>query len=448
MHRFLKKSVLAALFCCAATLYGVTPFKDGEKAVFLGDSITHGGLYIYSTQALYQLRDPGKIRLMNAGISGDTAPGGLARLEYDVLAKKPDRVFIMFGMNDTGLSLYAKGGSELTPAQQQKLKVYTEQMAKICDKLKQAQVTVVLITPTPYNQYGKGNQSNYNEAGLAAAAEIVRTMAKERGLEVVEFHIPMTELLKKHPEVAFMRVDNVHPNPLGQLVMAYYLCKEMNMAGKISEVTLNAAAGKVVSAQYAEVSDVKNGDTLSWKYTAKRLPFVLDKTQQEIDTLVPFTADFNTELLQVTELADGQYQLLADDAALGTFSASELAKGINLATLNTPARKQAEKVFKLLLEIRRCQSVMRSVVQGDRYAKKMNADLSDADACCKAADEWFQQNIAGKRPNAKYYAGVIKKYKTNKKKLPETLKKLDETYAKLDQECHDVSCRMDLKKIR
>ena len=83
-------------------------FSPGERVVFLGDSITHGGKYVGYLQLFAALRHPGwNVRCINAGISGDTAGGGLGRVAWDVKAMKPDRVFAMFGMNDVGRDNYA-----------------------------------------------------------------------------------------------------------------------------------------------------------------------------------------------------------------------------------------------------------------------------------------------------------------------------------------------------
>ena len=145
------------MLCGVLWVHAVTPFKDGDKVIFLGDSITHGGEFMYWVQAVHQLRNPGKIRLENAGISGDVASGGLARLGYDVLDKKPNRVFIMFGMNDINLSLYSKGSTSMDEKRMKPLKNYENNLNRICDRLKEAGVTAVLITPTPYNQYVNNN---------------------------------------------------------------------------------------------------------------------------------------------------------------------------------------------------------------------------------------------------------------------------------------------------
>jgi lysophospholipase L1-like esterase len=88
--------------------------------VCIGDSVTHGcfevweardgGLgCVYDFAAVYheRLREalallyPGAApTIVNAGVSGDNAPGGLWRLERDLLSKQPDLAIVCFGLND------------------------------------------------------------------------------------------------------------------------------------------------------------------------------------------------------------------------------------------------------------------------------------------------------------------------------------------------------------
>ena len=87
--------------------------KNGESVsiVYLGGSITEGALatpqktncYAYlSAQAFAKayMPDPGKLLYHNAGISGTPSLLGITRLENDVLAHKPDIVFVEFAVND------------------------------------------------------------------------------------------------------------------------------------------------------------------------------------------------------------------------------------------------------------------------------------------------------------------------------------------------------------
>lgn len=44
------------------------------------------------------------VNIVNAGISGDCAEGGLKRLERDVLSYNPDLIVVCYGLNEVGKS--------------------------------------------------------------------------------------------------------------------------------------------------------------------------------------------------------------------------------------------------------------------------------------------------------------------------------------------------------
>lgn len=94
--------------------------NDPVTIAFLGDSVTQGcfecyfneneGLetvYDYSSAFSTRVREIlnllypyAQINIVNSGISGGAAPGGLRRLERDVLRYHPDLVVVSFGLND------------------------------------------------------------------------------------------------------------------------------------------------------------------------------------------------------------------------------------------------------------------------------------------------------------------------------------------------------------
>lgn len=82
--------------------------REPVRIVCLGDSITgvyyhSGGLRAYPEMleiALRQAYPNAPVTVRNAGISGDTTKGALARLDRDVIAHHPHLVTVMFGMND------------------------------------------------------------------------------------------------------------------------------------------------------------------------------------------------------------------------------------------------------------------------------------------------------------------------------------------------------------
>ena len=105
---------------------------------FLGDSVTQGCFecYLTSPNTLQTVFDYGsaystrlkeilhilypsvQINIINSGISGDSAPVGLQRMERDILAYNPDLVVVSYGLNDStkgadGLCEYEEALSQI-----------------------------------------------------------------------------------------------------------------------------------------------------------------------------------------------------------------------------------------------------------------------------------------------------------------------------------------------
>src|SRR5690349_13170925 len=80
------------------------PQTNEPLVIFLGDSLT-AGLGLTENQAYpalldHKLDEAGTpIRVLNAGVSGDTTAGGLSRLEW-LLSQKPDVLVVGLGAND------------------------------------------------------------------------------------------------------------------------------------------------------------------------------------------------------------------------------------------------------------------------------------------------------------------------------------------------------------
>ena len=100
-----KIFVLIAAVCMTYTTafaQTVKPFKEGERAVFLGNSITDGGHYHSYIWLYYMTRFPNMpLRILNGGIGGDTAYDMNKRLDGDIFPMKPSVLMVTFGMNDS-----------------------------------------------------------------------------------------------------------------------------------------------------------------------------------------------------------------------------------------------------------------------------------------------------------------------------------------------------------
>jgi len=146
--------------------------KTGDRMVFLGDSITEMRDYPRYVMDYFTLRYPGAmISFRNAGWSGDTAPGGLLRLQRDVLSLKPSVVSICFGMNDGRYQAFGQAAYD----------AYMNGMTNLVAQLKVAHVKVVLLTPGCVDPDRRPDLKacNYNNTLARLAAGVKELAAKE-----------------------------------------------------------------------------------------------------------------------------------------------------------------------------------------------------------------------------------------------------------------------------
>ena len=95
MKRILLSLAAALCMCASAAAQTVAPFKDGDRAVFLGNSITDGGEWA----ELFNNR-----HVKNRGISADRSGWLLDRLD-PIINGHPKKLFLMIGTNDLAVGI-------------------------------------------------------------------------------------------------------------------------------------------------------------------------------------------------------------------------------------------------------------------------------------------------------------------------------------------------------
>lgn len=334
--------------------------KDSEKVMFFGDSITHGGYCLYYLQLLENLRHPGSgKRFYNAGFTGSTLEGGRGGLPHEMSRIKPDRVVVMFGMNDVRWTEYST--NELFTAEQKRmadvaLAKYREDYPRILSDIRKAGVTnIVLVTPTPYDEYSTAADApcrrHVNEYGLKHAAEFVRHLALREGVELVDLNGPLTEACQEFRTVAWCGDDRVHPGKLGHLLMATRFWAALGENGVVADTVLTSS-GRLVSCVNATVDHLSVlPDGLAFEYQPKALPFPLTDEYRRLKELFPGTETINQELLKVDGLKDGDWSLSFDGREIGRFSSLQLAQGVNLAELDTTGSRLAARAAEAMIAL-------------------------------------------------------------------------------------------------
>lgn len=172
----------------------------GVTIAFLGDSLT-AGFGLDEDQAFPALiaaalsAEGRQVRVVNAGISGDTTAGGLARLDW-LLRNRPDILVVSLGAND-GLRGLPLASSE-------------QNLRAIVEKGKAAGARILLV--------GMMIPPNYGPEYTSQFAEIYPRIAAEQQVPLVPFLLEGVAGVRQ-----LNQADGIHPTAEGQKILAQTL---------------------------------------------------------------------------------------------------------------------------------------------------------------------------------------------------------------------------------
>ena len=319
-------------------------FKDGDRVVMIGDSITEQHLYSNYVEMWTVTRFPKwKITFRNVGIGGDRSVGGNSRFARDVLLHKPTAMTVDFGMNDGSYREFSD----------QTFKPYMDGLQGMADQATAANIRTAWVTPQPLDndEQGKTALTGYNQT-LEKFSEGVRAISeKNSGKFVDQFH-PYLQVLDAARSKAdkYNRItagDAVHPGPPGQALMAASILKGMNFPSLVAAVEIDAKQNKVVSQENCTVEGLQaTATSVKFKKLDKALPFF----PEDASSILPWTPildELNDYKIQVTGLAPGKYKVRIDSVDVAELSAESLGAGVDIAAevlQSGPIAEQAKKV--------------------------------------------------------------------------------------------------------
>lgn len=221
----------------SATASADIAVKSGGKIAFLGDSITQGG---WSNPAGYVrlviagLEANGiKAEPIPAGISGHKSDQMLARLEKDVLSKKPQWMTLSCGVNDVwhgprGVPLddaMAKSGTYDDKVASRG--TYKKNITAIIDRATAAGVKPLLLTATVIHE----NLASRENGLIAPFNDFLRQLAKEKSVPMADLNAMFQERIKAEnkPSVKVLTSDGVHMNAEGNKLMAVGVLKALGL---------------------------------------------------------------------------------------------------------------------------------------------------------------------------------------------------------------------------
>jgi len=206
--------------------------QDGQKFLFVGDSITDcgrrgdhfplGNGYVRQTVDLITARYPERrIQYWNEGIGGNTVEDLRNRWRDDVIRHQPDWVSLKIGINDLHRTL--RQTAEAVPPE----RFDTLYRSVLQDVRAETTARVVLIDPfyISTDRSGQSFRSRVLDL-LPRYLEVVERVAYEFGALHVRTHQEFQRQLQFRAPDAFCP-EPVHPNASGHLVIAQALLRTL-----------------------------------------------------------------------------------------------------------------------------------------------------------------------------------------------------------------------------
>jgi len=219
----MKNTMRTMMICAFGILFascsgGSETASRSERIAFLGDSITEQGAqpggYVAIVKDSLTKSSGGATQVIEAGISGNRVPDLLARVDRDVIAKKPTLTIIYIGINDVWhWAMFNRG----TPKGE-----YEAGLKELIGKIQGAGSKVILCTPSVIGEKRAG--TNPSDGLLIEYADISRSVAKAMNVQLLDLNAAFASYLQSqnvhNAEHGILTTDGVHLNAAGNKFVA------------------------------------------------------------------------------------------------------------------------------------------------------------------------------------------------------------------------------------
>lgn len=257
--------VFCGLSCRRASAFS-SCLKD-RRIIAFGDSLTARPGWVAML--------PGYIgaEVVNAGVGGDSTENAVARLETDVLDKKPEIALVCFGMNDQAEKI-SRSQPNIP------LEKYVANMENIIEKIQKSGSDVVLICPhAPYAAEGYYKPGEYDldyaHGNMKLFCEAIRQLAVRYGCDFIDIY---AETAKEDMSQFLNPGDGIHQSMKGHEKWADYVgryllakydgtdraqvrveCRD-KQGTLLKECAFTAAVGSVMTVPAPEIDGMKTRD--------------------------------------------------------------------------------------------------------------------------------------------------------------------------------------------
>lgn len=316
--------------------------RDGDRVVFLGDSITNAGGFVQDVDLTLRTRFPEqRFTLLNLGLPSEGVTGLTERdhpfprpdvherLERALAKTRPTVVVACYGMND---GIYH-------PFSEERFAVYQAGMRRLVERVRASGARLVLLTPPPFDPVPVGEKAraagaadfSYKapfagyDAVLDRYSDWLKTL-RGPGVTVVDIRTPVLDFLatSRRQDAKFaLSADGVHLNAAGHRLIAAALLRAWGLPPLAERAELDLRAGKIRAGRVRDLALKEGGARFTWEVS---MPLPPEPGLAKVGE--PPGQD--AHLLVVRGAPGQRYTLFEGDRPLGEVSRDELARGVAL----------------------------------------------------------------------------------------------------------------------
>ncbi|TSJ78520.1 SGNH/GDSL hydrolase family protein [Rariglobus hedericola] len=212
-----------------------TVLENGQKIIFIGDSITDAGRqqeapplgrgYVRLFADLLTIREPDKtITVVNRGIGGNTTDDLRSRWDEDVLQQRPDWLCVKIGINDLNRHLTDPKYAFLDLAAYRD--IYDQVLTLTRAHLPACHI--LLISPFYMSRDQTPHSYRAKILGqLPAYIEVVEELSRKHATRFLNLHAVFQSHLR-HRHTDSFGTEPVHPHATGALLIAEEVYRALN----------------------------------------------------------------------------------------------------------------------------------------------------------------------------------------------------------------------------
>lgn len=280
--RLLKScAVVALVFALHASVFAQS-LLENKRVLWLGDSITQIGDYVTFAEYDLEKQYPAdRFDIVSIGLASETTsclsekthpfprPCVQERLERALTMVKPQVVVACYGMND---GIYH-------PQSAERMHAFEQGIEKVIAAAHAAGAQVILLTPPPFDRLPVKNLAGKDAADfgfmapyegydsvLADYAHWEMQLPKSEAT-VIDLHTPMNAYLaerrKTEADFTFAKKDGIHPDALGQLLMAQIVLRGLGVS--VGGSDLQAELARIqADPLYALIKEQREARSTGW----------------------------------------------------------------------------------------------------------------------------------------------------------------------------------------